>query len=50
MFWVSKVSRAMKTLGIRSIVAEKFVHRKSSMSEEEKSKIVNLIKNLEITE
>ena len=36
---VSKVSRAMKTLGIRSIVAEKFVHRKSSMSEEEKSKI-----------
>ncbi|HJI50316.1 MAG TPA: IS3 family transposase [Oscillospiraceae bacterium] len=46
---VSKVSRAMKTLGIRSIVAEKFVHRKSSMSEEEKSKIVNLIKNLEIT-
>ena len=46
---VSKVSRAMKTLGIRSIVAEKFVHKKSSMSEEEKSKIVNLIKNLEIT-
>ena len=46
---VSKVSRAMKTLGIRSIVAEKFVHRKSSMSEEEKSKIVNLVKNLEIT-
>lgn len=46
---VAKVSRAMKTLGIRCIVAEKFIHRKSSMSEEEKKKIVNLIKNLKIT-
>ena len=46
---VSKVSRAMKLLGIRSIVAEKFVHRRSSMTEEERKLIVNLIKNLEIT-
>lgn len=47
---ISKVSRAMKMLGIRSIVSEKFVHRKSSMSEEERSLIVNLIKDLEITD
>lgn len=46
---VSKVSRAMKILGIRSIVSVKFVHRKSSMSDEEKALIVNLVKNLEIT-
>ena len=36
----------MKTIGIRSIVSEKFVHRKSTMSKEEKALIVNLIKNL----
>ena len=45
---VAKVSRAMKILGIRSIVSEKFVHRKSSMSKEERGLIVNLIKELEI--
>ena len=45
---VAKVSRAMKMLGIRSIVSEKFVHRKSSMSKEERGLIVNLIKNLDI--
>lgn len=39
----------MKTLGIRSIVAVKFPHRKSAMSEAEQSLIVNLIKDLEIT-
>lgn len=45
---VSRVSRAMKTTGIRSIVSEKFVHRKSTMSKEEKALIVNLIKNLDV--
>ena len=45
---VSKVSRAMDMLGIRSIVAEKFVPRKSSLTEEEKDLIVNLVKDLSI--
>lgn len=36
-------------LGIRSIVAEKFVHRKNTMSEEERKSIVNLTKNLKVT-
>lgn len=39
----------MRLLGIRSIVSKKFPHRKSSLTDEEKSLIVNLIKNLEIT-
>lgn len=38
----------MKILGIRSIAADKFVHHQSSVSDEEKSLIVNLIKDLEI--
>lgn len=45
----AKVSRAMHTLGIRSIVAEKFKPKRSSLSLEERSQIVNLIKNLDIT-
>lgn len=45
---ISKVSRAMKLLGIRSIVTEKFSQKKSSMSKEERSLIVNLIKDLDI--
>ena len=45
----SKVAKAMRLLGIRSIVSKKFPHRKSSLTDEEKSLIVNLIKNLEIT-
>lgn len=45
----SKVSRAMRFLGIKSIASAKFPYRKSTMTEEEKSKIVNLIKGLEVT-
>lgn len=45
---VATVSRGMKTLGIRSIVAERFTKRKSSMSAEERQRIVNLIKELVI--
>lgn len=44
----SKVAKAMKTLGIRSIVSKKFPHRKSSITNNEKSLIVNLIKDLHI--
>ena len=36
-------------LRICSIVAEKFVHRKNTMSEEERKSVFNLIKNLEVT-
>lgn len=46
---VSKVSRAMRFLGIKSIVSTRFPHRKSSMTETEKKKIVNLIKDIEVT-
>lgn len=45
---VSTVSRGMNLLGIRSIVAEKFKAKKSSLSEEERSNIVNLIKGMRI--
>jgi transposase InsO family protein len=45
---VSKVSRAMKTLGIMSIVTKKFRNKKSSLTGEEKSLIINLIKGLNI--
>ncbi len=44
----SKVARAMNLLGIRSIVAKKFPHRKSTMTETEKSLIINLIKDLNV--
>ena len=46
---VSTVSRAMKTLGIKSIVAKKFPKKISRITGDEKKKIVNLIKNLNIT-
>jgi len=39
----------MKLLGIRSIVSKKFPHRKSTMTNEEKKLIINLIKDLKIT-
>lgn len=44
----SKVAKAMHTLGIRSIVSKRFPHRKSTMTIDEKSLIVNLIKDLKI--
>lgn len=44
----TKVAKAMHLLGIRSIVSSKFPHRKSSMTNEEKTFIVNLIKDLNI--
>lgn len=46
---VSKVSRTLELLGIRCIVSAKFPKKKSNISGEEKSLIVNLIKGLEIT-
>lgn len=45
----SKGSRCMCILGIRSIVSKRFPHRKSSITLEEKSLIVNLIKDLEVS-
>lgn len=45
----SKVSRTMYVLGIRSVVSKRFPHRLSSMTLEEKSLIVNLIKDLNVT-
>lgn len=39
----------MHILGIRSIVSKKFPHRKSTLTNDEKSLIVNLIKDLQIT-
>lgn len=44
----AKVAKAMHLLGIRSIVSSKFPHRKSSITNEEKALIVNLIKDLDI--
>lgn len=44
----SKVSKAMHLLGIRSIVSKRFPHRKSNMTDDERSLIVNLIKDLKI--
>lgn len=43
---VSKVSRAMNILGIKSIVTAKFKKKSSSLTNEEKKKIVNLVKGL----
>lgn len=45
---VSKVAKAMHLLGIRSIVSKKFPHKKSTLTSEERSLIVNLIKDLDI--
>ena len=44
----SKVAKAMHLLGIRSIVSKRFPHRKSSLTDKEKSLIINLIKDLDI--
>jgi len=46
---VSKVSRAMNIIGIRSIVSKHFPRKKSRITDNEKLFIVNLIKNLNIT-
>ena len=43
---VSKVSRAMKVIGIKSIVSKRFPKKISRITDEEKSFIVNLIKDL----
>lgn len=43
------VSKYMNILGIQSIVKSKFPRKKSSLTDNEKSLIVNLIKNLSIT-
>lgn len=45
----SKVAKAMHLLGITSIVSKRFPHRKSTMSLQEKSLIVNLIKDLNVS-
>ena len=45
---VSTVSRAMKTLGIKSIVAEKFPKKRNSLLDTEKALMINLIKDLYI--
>ncbi len=45
---VSKVSIAMKTLGIKSIVSKRFPKKTSKINEKEKGLIVNLIKDLTI--
>lgn len=45
----STVSRAMAQLGIRSIVQKRFPKRKSTLTESEKLKIVNLIKDFNFT-
>ena len=39
----------MRLIGIRSIVSKKFPKKKSTITDEEKSLIINLIKNLDIT-
>ena len=46
---VSKVSRAMALLGIKSIVSKSFPKKVSKITDKEKSLIVNLIKDLVIT-
>lgn len=46
---VSTVSRAMAILGIQSIVVKNFPKRRSTLTNEEKKLIVNLIKDLNIT-
>ena len=45
---VAKVSRAMKIIGIKSIVKKRFPKKISRITDEEKSLIVNLIKDLVI--
>ena len=45
---ISKVSKTMAILGIRSIVSKKFPKKISKLDDKEKSLIVNLIKNLNI--
>ena len=45
---VKTVSKYMSLLGIQSIVKSNFPKKKNTMSELEKSKIINLIKNLDI--
>ena len=45
----SKVAKAMHLLGIRSIVSKSFPHRKSTLTNNEKKLIINLIKDLKIT-
>lgn len=45
---ISKVAKAMHLIGIRSIVSKRFPHKKSSMTDKEKSLIINLIKGLDI--
>lgn len=46
---ISTVSRAMSIIGIRSIVSKHFPKKISTITNEEKSLIINLIKNLNIT-
>ena len=43
------VSRAMRIMGIRCIVTERFPHKKSYLAKEERKHIVNLVKGLEVT-
>lgn len=45
---VSKVSIAMKTLGIKSIISKRFPKKASKINDKEKALIVNLIKDLTI--
>ena len=45
---VSKVSRTMHILGIKSIVSKHFPTKKSRITDKEKSLIINLIKDLDI--
>lgn len=46
---LSTVSRAMVIIGIKSIVTKRFPMKKSRISDEEKSLIINYIKDLNIT-
>lgn len=46
---ISTVSRAMNNLGIKSLVTKKFPKKISRITGEEKKKIINLIKSLNIT-
>lgn len=46
---ISKVSRAMRILGIKSIVSKRFPHKKTTLTINEKKLIVNLIKDLNIS-
>ena len=45
---LSKVSKAMQKLGIRSIVSKRFPKKKTRITSEERALIVNLIKDLDI--